>query len=804
MGCPRNCYLPVWGGHNYFRIEKPMSKEHEHDHENADCKIGKQSIVTNPHSDDHKGNAQTEPASCCHGNDCGGEKAKQSDTTQTLLNSESAGGAETILRVSGMDCADEVEALNRVLRPIAGIREIKVNLVAAKVTVVHESRVGTEQLIKAIASAGLKASELNEVNQGEASASAQRHRLLSVIASGVFTSLGLVLRWTQSFEPWGQKVAFGIAIVAGGWFILPKAIRAVRRLALDMNVLMTVAVIGAAAIGEWSEGAAVTFLFALSELLEAFSLNRARRAVQSLLELSPQTALLKQGNDFKEVPVEEVKPDDIVSVKSGMKVSLDGIIISGESAINQAPITGESMPVEKKTGDQVFAGTINGEGSLEIRVTKIYSETTLAKIIHLVEEAQEQKAPSQQFVDKFARYYTPAVFIIAIGVLLVPPLFFSAEWAVWIYRSLVLLVIACPCALVISTPVSIVSGLTAMARRGVLIKGGMFLEEVGKLKALAVDKTGTITEGKPRVQRVVPFNSKSEEEIVRIAASIDAHSEHPMAKAVVNYAKEKGINFSRGENYQAKTGRGAEARINGHLYFVGNHRFAHESAVCSEALEKKLEEIEAQAMSVVIVGHKPHENCSGEVLGILAVGDSIRPNAAAAIKALHAAGIKKVVMLSGDNQRTVDAIAKQVGIDEAKGDLLPDQKIECVRELMSQHKHVGMVGDGVNDAPAMATASIGIAMGGVGTDTAIETADIALMQDDLSQVAETIKLGRRTVRIIQANITFALVVKAAFLALALFGYTSLWLAILADTGATLIVIANALRLLRSRKVPGDG
>ena len=566
-----------------------------------------------------------------------------------------------------------------------------------------------------------------------------------------------------------------------------------------MNVLMTVAVIGAAAIGEWSEGAAVAFLFALSELLEAFSLNRARKAVKSLLELSPETALRKEENDFREVRVEEVKVDDIVAVKSGTKVPLDGVVTAGESSINQAPITGESMPVEKKSGDTVFAGTINGEGSLEIRVAKIYSETTLARIIHLVEEAQSQKAPSQQFVDTFARYYTPSVFVLALGILLVPPLFFGGVWLTWIYRSLVLLVIACPCALVISTPVSIVSGLTAMARRGVLIKGGLFLEEIGRLKALAVDKTGTITEGMPRVQQVIPWNGKSEDEILRVAAAIDTHSEHPLAQAVVKHAKENKIQFPRSENYRAQTGRGAEAQIDGHLYFVGNHRFAHESAVCSDELEKKLHELEAQAMSVVIVGHKPHEGCKGEVLGILAVGDTVRANAAEAIKLLHAAGVEKIVMLSGDNQRTVDAISKQVGIDEAKGDLLPDQKIERVRELLAQYKHVGMIGDGVNDAPAMAAASIGIAMGGAGTDTAIETADIALMQDDLSKVAETIALGRRTLRIIQTNIAFALIVKAVFLLLALSGHTSLWLAILADTGTTLVVIANALRLLRPQK-----
>ena len=366
----------------------------------------------------------------------------------------------------------------------------------------------------------------------------------------------------------------------------------------------------------------------------------------------------------------------------------------------------------------------------------------------------------------------------------------------WTYRALVLLVIACPCALVIATPVSIVSGLTAMARRGVLIKGGAVLEAVGRLAALATDKTGTITEGRPRVTGVTPLNSVSEAELLRVAAAIEAHSEHPLAQAVVKHAQRKEVQFPRSKNYRAYSGRGAEGEVDGHAYFVGNHRFTHELAVCSEDLECRLTEIEAQAQSVVVVGHKPHANCKGEVLGVLAVGDAIRANAAEAIRSLHAAGVKHVIMLSGDNQRTVDAIARQAGIDAAFGDLLPEQKVERVRELMSQHKRVGMIGDGVNDAPAMAAASVGIAMGAAGTDTALETADMALMQDDLSKVAEAIQLGRRTVRIIQANIAFALGVKAVFLTLALTGHTSLWLAILADTGATLAVIANSLRLLR--------
>jgi len=663
---------------------------------------------------------------------------------------------------------------------------VRANLMGGTVTVAHEAGVTEAQLIEAIARAGLKASGV-ESGGSSRPADVQRSRLISVGSSGAFTGLGLALQWTKLGPPALSLGAFAIAIIAGGWFIFPKALAATRRFSPDMNLLMTVAVVGAVAIGEWSEGAAVTFLFAVAEVLEAFSVARARRAIQSLMQLSPETAWLKQGDGFQEVPVGQVKVGDLVAVKSGSRMPLDGEVIAGASAVNQAPITGKSMPVEKKAGDTVFAGTINGEGSLEVRVTKLSTDSTLAKIIHLVEEAQSQKAPSQRFVDVFARYYTPAVMLLALLVLLVPPLLFGGTWVVWTYRALVLLVIA--------TPVAIVSGLTALARRGVLIKGGAFLEAIGKLRALAVDKTGTITEGHPRVTKVIPMNGTPEAELVRIAAAIDIHSTHPLAQAVVNYARQKGIEAPRGENYQGRTGRGAEAELDGHHYFVGNHRFTHELAVCSEAVEQKLAEIEADAQSVVVVGHKPHADCPGEVLGVLAVGDAVRANAAEAVRSLHDAGIRQVVMLSGDNQRTVDASARQVGIDEARGDLLPEDKVERVRELMARHKHVGMIGDGVNDAPAMAVASVGIAMGAVGTDTAIETADMALMQDDLSQVAEAIRLGRRTVRAIQGNIGFALAVKALFLGLALTGHKSLWLAILADTGATLVVVANALRLL---------
>jgi Cd2+/Zn2+-exporting ATPase len=698
----------------------------------------------------------------------------------------------TTLQIRGMDCEEEVKTVNATLKPLPGVRDVQVNLMAEKVIVTHGSEVSPEALIAAIKREGLEAT-IGRQKQARNTAQQRLHRL-TVVLSGLFLGAGLILSWVGA-KPFAT-ILEALSMIAGGWFIVPQAVAALRRRTLDMNMLMTIAVLGAAGIGEWGEGAAVAFLFGLSELLESFSISRARHAIESLLNLSPETAIIRRDNIDQEIPIDKVQVNDIVIVKSGARVPVDGVVTDGESAVNQAPITGESLPVEKKGGDNVFAGSINGEGSLQVRVSRQASDSTLARIIQMVEEAQAQKASAQRFVDVFAKYYTPGVFLAAIAIFLIPPLLTGGGWSQWFYRALVLLVIACPCALVISTPVSIVSGLTAMARRGVLIKGGAFLEAIGKLRALALDKTGTITEGRPRVTEVIPEIGQEQQQIVRIAASVDAHSTHPLAQAVVQYAAQHEIKHPASIEYQSLTGRGATARIDGHEYFVGNHRFAHELGVCSERIEQKLAKLEGQGQSVIVVGHTPHNGCVGEVLGILGIGDTVRPEASGAIRALHRIGLKRVVMLSGDNQRTVNAIAKQAGIDEGMGELLPEDKTAQVRILLTEHRYVGMVGDGVNDAPAMAVATVGIAMGAAGSDTAIEAADITLMQDDLTKLAATIQLGRRTLRIIQTNIIFALAIKALFLTLALFGYTSLWLAILADTGATLLVILNALRLLR--------
>lgn len=700
---------------------------------------------------------------------------------------------ESLLSVQGMDCEEEVKAVRNVLLSLSGVKEVECNLIASNVRIKHSPAVPVSELIKQIEGVGLKVRTKETPNLP----ARLPIRELLVVLSGVFLSVGLIGDWFSLLSLPLQRTFYLLSIATGGSLVLPKAIRAARSLSLDMNILMVAAAVGAVGIGEYAEGAAVVFLFAVAEWLESFSLERARRSVNALLKLVPETALRENTKgELQEVPVSQIQVGDLILVRSGSRIPLDGEVVKGNSSVNQAPITGESLPVDKQTGDRVLAGTINGEGSLSVRVTQAYQDTKIAQIVRLIGEAQRLKAPAQRFVDVFAKYYTPSVFVLAIGILLVPPLFFNADWQIWAYRALVLLVIACPCALVIATPVSIVSGLTAMAKRGILIKGGASLEEIGKLRALAVDKTGTITEGVPQVLQIHAVNNSSEADLLSIAASIDSHSTHPLAKAVVAEAERRQLKIKLSVDYRSVGGRGAEAVIDGHVYFVGNHRFAHDFAVCSTALETKLESIEDQAQSVVIVGHRPHSGCPGEVLGVLGLGDAIRADAKEAVADLHRAGIKSVIMLSGDNQRTVDAISRQVGIDEAYGDLLPNDKVLKIKDLKSRFLSVAMIGDGVNDAPAMATASLGIAMGASGTDTAIETSDITLMQDRLTGIADAIRMGKRTLRVIWFNTVFALGTKIIFLVLSIFGFSSLWLAVAADTGATLLVIANALRLIK--------
>ena len=580
------------------------------------------------------------------------------------------------------------------------------------------------------------------------------------------------------------------AIFAGGYFVLPKAWQSLKRFSPDMNLLMVVAVVGAVAIGEWFEAATVTFLFSVALLLEQWSVGRARKAISKLMELTPPMAQVVEGEHLSERPVGEVGVGEIFLVRPGEKIPLDGEVVKGTSSVNQAPITGESIPVAKEIGDEVFAGTINEEGALECKANKRAEETTLARIIHLVEEAGVRRAQSQQWVERFAKIYTPLMILLSALVVLVPPLLFGGDWFEWIYRGLVILVIACPCALVISTPVSVVSALTASARNGVLIKGGLFLEIAGKLQGLALDKTGTLTQGHPEVQEIIPLSGHTEKELLMRAAALEKPSEHPIAKAILKKAKEAGIEVERAEDFQVTKGKGAEGTFSGKKYWIGSHRFMHEMGQETDEIHKRALELEDAGHSIIAIGNSTH------ICGLISVADEPREYIKETIAALRGVGIKEVVMLTGDNEPTARAISELAGVDRYVAELLPEDKVREVEKLKKRLGIVGMIGDGINDAPAMAASDLGIAMGAIGSDAAIETADVALMSDELSKIPWLIRHSRRTLKIIKQNIGFALALKATFIGLAIVGLASLWMAIAADTGASLLVVFNGLRLLK--------
>lgn len=700
-------------------------------------------------------------------------------------------GTKSSFKVKGMDCSDEVSAIQRAF-DFEGIFGVEANIMTETVTISHQDTVTQEKLRQTIEKAGVKVLISEEGSFFEINLT----RIILVSASGLILGIGLVLDWFKLASFSIQTTLYLLSIVLAGIIIFPKALRALQKQSLDMNVLMTVAVVGAIVIKEFSEAASVVFLFALAELLEAMSVARARRAIKDILSVSSKEATVVEGSKLRDVPIESLKIGDIVLVRPGENIPIDGTVSEGRSNVNQASLTGESKPVSKDVGDSVWAGTTNESGVLKIKAEKEYKDTKIAKVISLVEEAQSEKAPSQRFVDKFASIYTPSILVLAVLVAIVPPLLFQANWEDWFYKALVFLVIGCPCALVIATPVSVVSGLTSLARRGVLVKGGVHLESLGKLQAIALDKTGTITEGTPRVSEVKSFSKLSENEILRITASLESMSTHPLAKAVLHYTSSKNIEYPHPSDYRIVPGKGAEGLIDGHWYFVGNHVMAHEFGICTPEIEAYLDTVESKAMSVIVLGHRPHEGCVGEIFAIFAVGDKIRENIPLSIGRFHKAGVKMVAMLSGDNQKTVNAVAKQVGIDYAKGALLPDQKVQEIKGLVSKYHFVGMVGDGVNDAPALAHASVGIAMGVAGSDTAIETADVALMKDDILELPKAILHGKKVLNVIRFNIAFAIAIKAVFFVLAIFGLTNLWLAVAADMGASLLVTFNALRLLR--------
>jgi Zn2+/Cd2+-exporting ATPase len=711
------------------------------------------------------------------------------DTIQKLghtLEAVPQRGSGRTYNVEGMDCSSCALTIENHLKSLPSVQGVSVSFSTGKMTVEHDNSV--EEIIKEVSRAGYQASLVTS-KRTNTEVKKDYSGTNLVVLSGALLLGGFLGSYT-SMSPSLITWLYALSIAIGGYKPARSAFYAVKSRSLDMNVLMTAAVLGAAAIGEWFEGATVVWLFALGNVLQTKSIEKTRNSIRSLIDLSPPEANVKHGKELVRKPVEEVSVGEVVVVKPGDRIPLDGQVIRGESSVNQAPITGESIPVDKQRGDTVYAGTINEHGSLEIQVTKLVEDTTISKIIHLVEEAQEQKAPTEAFVDKFARIYTPIVFVLAFVVMVLPPLFGLGAWGEWFYRGLELLVIACPCALVISTPVAIVSAIGNAAKNGVLIKGGAFLEVAGRISAIAFDKTGTLTEGKPKVSQVIAIGAK-EEELLAFARTLEEYSTHPIAKAVVEYTQGRGIPALPGGRFRNIVGKGVGATIGDTEYFAGNLKLFQEiKAPLQAEVESKIVSLQQKGYTIVIVG------TTEKILGMIAVTDTIRASSIKALNGLQTIGVQQVVMLTGDNEGTAGMVASETGVNRYFAELLPEDKVKVIQQLQDEGNLVAMVGDGINDAPALATANLGIAMGGAGTDTAMETADIVLMADNLEKLPHTMKLSRKAIRIIKQNIWFSLIVKAAALILIFPDLLTLWLAVISDTGAALIVILNSMRLLR--------
>ncbi len=694
--------------------------------------------------------------------------------------------AESTFKIEGMDCHEEVAILERRLRRLSGLEALHADVIGQRLRIKYDAaKLSTGSIAEAVAQTGMRA--WLEHEEPAPSPAPSDRRLQLIVASGMALGVGLGADFIHAPYAWTFFLA---AIGFGGVLTLGRALVSLRAGILDINVLMLFAVVGAMALGEWTEAASVVFLFGLAQLLEARAMDRVRGAIRALMDLAPPDALVRRDGYQQRVPVDEVRVGDTMLVGPGEKLPLDGRVLAGESQVNQAPVTGESLPIEKAVGDEVFAGTINGQGALDVIVTRRRRDSTLARIIHLVERAQAQRAPSQQFVDRFARVYTPLVLVLAVVVALLPPLVLGSDWAMWFSRSLVLLVISCPCALVISTPVSIVSALAAAARNGVLIKGGTHLEKMASIKCVAFDKTGTLTYGRLHVVDVLPVDGMECAEIVRLAASLEMRSEHPIGRAIVEYATREGITPVSVDAFQALPGRGAEARLGGHGLLVGSHRLFEERGLCSSQMEASLDALTIRGCGSVMVA------AAGSGVGVIGVADEARESGRDAVDLLRQQGVQHVVLLTGDQESAARELAESLDLDGYRAALLPEDKVRAVEELRRRYGALAMIGDGVNDAPALATADVGIAMGVAGTGAALETADIALMADELLKIPYALRLSRATMRNIRANIAFSIVLKAAFLILAVTGTATLWMAVAADMGASLVVIGNALRLLR--------
>ena len=759
-----------------------------HDHHHATTPA-----PSNEHAHDH---GQQQSHGHSHGGCCSHSHAEVAAPAPAFeLPSAPLAGAQTAkYRIANMDCPVEERLIRNKLSGMDGVVGLDFNLMS-RVLDVHHTLPTLSSVEAALHGIGMQAMPVQAgvtsvKDPDEGKLSAMQKSLLAV--SGLSAVVAEALAWTTHQDNSPLVIALALlSIASGGWPTLKKGWIALKSFTLNINFLMSLAVIGAVAIGQWPEAAMVIFLFAIAELIEGLSLNRARNAVHSLMQLAPDVATVQFGNDWRSVPVAQVLVGSLVRVKPGERIALDGIVHNGQSAVNQAPITGESMPVDKAAGDVVYAGTINELGLLDISVTANSGNSTLAKIVRVIEETQGKQAPTQRFVDQFARYYTPLVVVCAILVAVLPPLLLGQPLMDWVYKALVMLVIACPCALVISTPVTVVSGLTAAARRGILVKGGQFLETGHQIKAIAVDKTGTLTMGKPAVTEVVAFDGHSREDILLLAASLEAGSAHPLAAAIVK-AGPPAAQLQAVTQFSALHGRGVQGTLAGQAYYLGNARLMQELKVLTPALQAVLVRLEQQAYTAMVLAD------DRQALGVIAVADVLRPTAAAAIARLNAMGVT-TVMLTGDNALTAQRIAGEVGVTLVKAELLPENKLDEIVALQRQFGVVAMLGDGVNDAPALAQAQIGFAMGAAGSDTAIETADVALMDDELGKLPEFISLSRRTRRILVQNISFAIGIKVVFFGLALGGLATLWMAVFADVGASLLVVANGLRLLRVNK-----
>lgn len=732
--------------------------------------------------------------SCCNDKSCTGEKP----STPTTSSYENTAPHQAVFLIENMCCPTEERIIRDRLNSMVGIASLQFNLlqrellvrhslpsIAPMVAVLNDLKMGPQ----------VKADSLvpdKDASKPEVKTNSSSETWGTMAISGIAAVGAEAISWYSGDDSsWPVVTLALLAILVGGRETLKKGWTALRHFSLNMNFLMSLAVIGAAAIGQWPEAAVVIFLFAVAELVEGKSMDRARDAIGSLMAMTPEIATTRLGNgSWKGLPAADVKVGAVVRVRPGERVPLDGVILVGETNIDQAPITGESLPVAKQPGDPVYAGTVNANGEFEFEVTARQANSTLSRIVQRVQQAQSERAPTQRFVDQFARYYIPVVVALAILVAIVPPLLLGAEVAPWVYKALVLLVIACPCALVISTPVTVVSGLTAAARRGILIKGGVYLENGRNLRAIAVDKTGTVTVGEPSVTDLITLDGDANS-AASIAASLAARSDHPVSMAVTDRwcSQWPTQSLLEVEAFKAIPGRGVQGMVNGMQFYLGSGRWIAELGLADSGLSDTLASLANDGKSTVVLA-----SAQGPRL-IAAVADTLRPNSVEAIDQLKSMGIG-VTMLSGDNTQTAQAIGRQLHMTDARGDLLPEDKLAAVSDLVKQHGYVGMVGDGINDAPALARADIGFAMGVIGTDTALETADVALMDDDLRKIPEFIRLSARTRAVLIQNITFALGIKLVFLIMALRGEATLWMAVFANMGASLLVVANGLRLLR--------